>query len=99
VIPPAVGCPEVENAVAGVAAVSEVSEPLVAVVFVVFVSLASVADVAEHQVSVDTALAFVVLVPVSVVAAGVDIYGHPRFLAFPNIDYYSSSSSSVEAVG
>jgi len=94
VIPSGVACPEVENAVVGVAVVSEVSEP-----GVVFVALVSIADVAEPQASVDIALAFDVLVPVSVVAVEVDIYGRPRFLAFPNIDYYASPSSSVEVVG
>ena len=70
----------------------EVSEP-----GVVFVAL-PVADVAEPQASVDIAPAFAVLVPVSVVAVEVDSSGRPRFFAFPNIDYYSSSSSSVEVV-
>jgi hypothetical protein len=94
VISPGVAGPEVENAFVGVAAVSEVSEP-----GVVFVALLSIADVAEPQASVDTALAFDVLVPVFVVAVEVDISGRPRFLAFPNVDYYSRSSSSVEVVG
>jgi hypothetical protein len=98
VISPGVAGHEVENVVVGVAFVFEVeldvSEP-----GVVFVVLASIADVAEHQASVDTALAFDVLLPLSVVAVGVDIYGDPSFLAFPNIDFYSSSSSSVEVVG
>jgi hypothetical protein len=80
--------------VVGVAAVSEVSEPVVA-----FVALASVADVAEPQASVDIAVVFVVLVHVSVVVVEVDSSGRPRFFAFPNIDHYSSSSSSVEVVG
>jgi len=66
---------------------------------VAFVALVSVADVAEPQASVDIAAAFVVLVPVSVVVVEVDSLGHPRFFDFPNIDYYSSSSSSVEVVG
>ena len=72
----------------------EVSEP-----GVVFVAVVSVADVAEPQASVDIAVAFVVLVPVSVVVVEVDSSGRPRFLAFPNVDYYASSSSSVEVVG
>ena len=67
----------------------EVSEP--GVVFV--------ADVAEPQASVDIAVAFVVLVPVSVVVVEVDSSGRPKFLAFPNVDYFASSSSSVEVVG
>ena len=71
-----------------------VSEPGVVIVAVV-----SVAHVAEPQASVDIAVVFVVLVPVSVVAVEVDSSGHPRFFAFPNIDYYSRSSSSVEVAG
>jgi hypothetical protein len=93
VISPGVAGPIVENAVVG-AAVPEISEPAV-----VFVALASVADVAEPLASVCSALAFDVLVPVSVVAVEVDSSGHPKFLAFPNVDYYASSSSSVEGVG
>ena len=54
---------------------------------------------AEPQVSVDIAVAFVVLVPVSVVVVEVDSSGRPRFLAFPNVDHFASSSSSVEVVG
>ena len=53
-------------------------------------------SVSEPQASVDIAAAFVVLVPVSVVAVEVDSPGHPRFFAFPNIDYCSSSSSYCE---
>ena len=53
---------------------------------------------AEPQASADIAVAFAVLVPVSVVAAEVDSSGRPRFLAFPNVDHYASSSSSVEVV-
>src|SRR4030042_6451330 len=76
-----------------------VISPGVAVFAFVFVALESVADVAEPQASVDIALAFDVLVPVSVVAAEVDSSGRPRFSAFPNIDYYASPSSSFELVG
>ena len=101
VIPPGVAGPEVENAVVWVAVFAfvfvvelDVSEP-----GVFFVAPVSIADVAEPQASVDIALAFDVLVPVSVLAVEVDIYGRPKFLAFPNIDYYASSSSSVEVVG
>ena len=61
----------------------EVSEP-----GVVFVAVVSVADVAEPQVSVDIAVVFVVLVPVSVVVVEVDSSGRPKFLAFPNVDHY-----------
>ena len=59
----------------------------------------SVADVSEPQASVDIALAFVVLVPVSDVVVEVDSSGRPKFLAFPNVDHYATSSSSVEVVG
>jgi hypothetical protein len=59
----------------------------------------SVADVAVPQASVDIAVAFVVLVPVSVVAVEVDSSGRPKFLSFPNVDHFASSSSSVEVVG
>ena len=55
--------------------------------------------VSEPQVSVDIAVAFVVLVPVSVVVVEVDSSGHPKFLAFPNVDHFAISSSSVEVVG
>jgi hypothetical protein len=67
----------------------EVSEP----------GVVSVADVAEPQASVDIAVAFDILVPVSVVVVEVDSSGRPKFLAFPNVDHYASSSSSVEVVG
>ena len=65
----------------------EVSEP-----GVVFFVVVSVADVAEPQASVDIAVAFVVLVPVSVVVVEVDSSGRPKFLAFPNVDHYASPS-------
>ena len=58
----------------------------------------SVADVAESQASVDIAVAFPVLVPVSVVAVEVDSPERPRFLAVPNVDHYASPSNSVEVV-
>ena len=66
---------------------------------VVLVAVVSVADVAEPQASVDNAVAFVVLAPVSVVVVEVDSSGRPKFLAFPNVDHYASASSSVEVVG
>ena len=72
----------------------EVSEP-----GVVSVAVVSVADAAEPQASVDIAVAFVALGPVSVVVVEVDSLGHPKFLAFPNVDHFASLSSSVEAVG
>ena len=58
-----------------------------------------VADVAEPQASVDIAVAFVVLVPVSVVVVEVDSSGRPKFFAFPNICSFPNYSSSVEVVG
>jgi hypothetical protein len=59
----------------------------------------SVADVAEPQASVDIAVAFDFLVPVSVVVVEVYSSEHPKFLAFPNVEHFASSSSSVEVVG
>ena len=59
----------------------------------------SVADAAEPQASVDIAVAFAVLVPVSVVVVEVDSSGRPKFFAFPNICSLSNCSSSVEVVG
>jgi hypothetical protein len=56
-------------------------------------------DVSEPQASVDIAVAFVVLVPVSVVVVEVDNSGRPKFLAFPNVDHFASPSSFVEVVG
>jgi hypothetical protein len=58
-----------------------------------------VADVAEPQASVDIAVVFVALVPVSVVVVEVDSSGRPKFFAFPNICSLSNCSSSVEVVG
>jgi hypothetical protein len=34
-----------------------------------------------------------------VVLVGLDSSGHPKFFAFPNVDYHASSSSFVEVVG
>ncbi len=70
---------------------------LIAAPVVVFV-VVSVADVAGPQASVDIAVAFVVLVPVSAVVVEVDSSGRPKFLAVPNVDHYASSASSVEVV-
>jgi hypothetical protein len=78
--------PEVASAAAQPEVVSVAAEPEV-----VFVS--------EPQVSVDIAVAFAVLVPVSVVAVELDSSGRPKFPAFPNVDYFASSSSSAEVVG
>ena len=55
--------------------------------------------VSEPQASVDIAVAFVVLVPVSVVVVEVDSSGRPKFPAFPNVGHYAISSSSVEVGG
>jgi len=66
---------------------------------VVFVAVASVAHVAGPQASVDTPVAFDVLVPVSVFAVEADSSGRPKFLAFPNVGRYAISSSSVEVGG
>ena len=73
------------------AAEPEVSEP--GVVFV------AVADVAEPQASVDIAVAFDFLVPVSVVVVEVYSSERPKFLSFPNVEHFASSSNSVEVVG
>jgi len=66
------------------AAAFEAAEP------VVFVS--------EPQASVDIDIVFAVLVPVSAFAVEADSSGRPRFFAFPNVVYFSSPSSSAEAV-
>ncbi|MGE5299569.1 MAG: hypothetical protein ACM3MB_01225 [Acidobacteriota bacterium] len=89
----------------------EVAEPRVAfadIVFVVgswaaepeavFAAPASVADDAEPQASVDIAVAFDALVPVSVVAVGGDSLARPSIPAFPSVDHYATSSSSGEVV-
>ena len=65
---------------------------------VVFVAVVFVADVAEPQASFDIAVASVVLVPVSVVVVEACSSGHPKFLAFPNVDPFAKCSSSVEVV-
>ena len=66
---------------------------------IAFVAVASVAHVAGPQASVDTPVAFAVLVPVSVFAVEADSSGRPKFLAFPNVGRYAISSSSVEVGG
>ena len=58
-----------------------------------------VSVVAQPEVSFDIAVAFVVLVPASAVVAEADSSGHPKFLAFPNVGHFASSSSSVEVAG
>ena len=59
----------------------------------------SAAHAAEHQACVRIPVAFDVSIPVSLLLTGADSAGHPRFLAFPNIDLYASSSSSAEVAG
>jgi len=81
-----------------VGAEPEVSEPEVVVV-AAEPGVVSVADVAEPQASVDIAVAFDFLAPVSVVGVEVDSSERPKFLASPNVDHSASSSSSVEVVG
>jgi hypothetical protein len=88
--------PEVAVLAAEPEVVSPAAEPEV-VVSVVESEVVFVA--AEPQASVDIAVAFVVLIPVSVVVVEVGSSGRPKFLAFPNVDYFASSSSSVEVVG
>ena len=51
------------------------------------------------DIAADIAVAFVALVPVSVVVVEVESSGRPRFPAFPNVEHFASSSSSVEVVG
>ena len=77
--------------------VSVVGPEVFAPVFVVVEP--GVISVAEPQAAADIAAAFAVLAPVSVVVVEVDSPGRPKFLAFPNVDHYASSSSSVEVVG
>jgi hypothetical protein len=108
VIPLGAACSEVENAVVGGAAVSEVAEPGVAFVVdlevsdpgVFWVAVVSTAHVSERQTS--GGIPFVC--DVSILLSGVvwvdlDSSGHPMLFAFPNIDYYTSSSSSDGVAG
>jgi hypothetical protein len=66
---------------------------------VLFFASESAPDVSEPQASGYIAVAFAVLIPVSVVAAEVDSSGRPKFFAFPNICSFPNCSSSVEVVG
>jgi hypothetical protein len=106
--------PDVSAAVSAAAALSPgvvvlVAEPVVSAAVSAAAELSpevvvSVAEpgavfASEPQASVDIAVAFVVLAPVSVAAVEVDSPGRPRFFAFPNVDYFASSSSSVEVGG
>ena len=61
-----------------------------------FVAPFSIVHVSERQVFVNTHIVFVVSSPVSVVVEGADICRRPTFFLFPNIDCYTSLSSSVE---
>jgi len=77
-----------------------VAEPhAFALAFVVAGISPEVVFVVEPQASVDIAVAFVVLVPVSVVVVEVDSSGRPKCPVFPNGDHFANSSSSVEAFG
>jgi hypothetical protein len=93
------------SALASAAAAPEASAPASEVVEPDVFALASAAAApevvfaSEPQASADIAAAFVVLVLVSVVAVEVENSGRPKFLAFPNVDHFSSSSSSVELAG
>jgi hypothetical protein len=90
---PCVAGPVVEHAAALAVAAAAVSEHEF-----FLVAHASVAGVAAPQASVGIFPAFDFSVVVSRVAAEDDSPGHPRFLAFPNGDYYASSSSSASVV-
>ena len=94
--------PEVLVLVVEPDAVSVAAEPSSEVLVLVVepeVSEPGVVFVAEPQASVDIAVAFDFLVPVSVVVVEVYSSEHPKFLAFPNVYYFASSSNSVEVVG
>jgi hypothetical protein len=71
-----------------------VAEPVLAELLV-----EPVFDVAEPQASVDIAVVFVALVPVSAVVVEVDSSGHPKFFVFPNICSFPNCSSSAEVAG
>jgi len=94
---PAVVVLVVEPEVVSVAA--ELSPEVVVLAAEPEVSEPGVVFVAEPQASVDIAVAFDFLVPVSVVVVEVYSSEHPKFLAFPNVDHFASSSNSVEVVG
>ena len=73
----------------------EIAGDWVPVVFLAHIS----ADLADPQASVDIGFAFDVLVHPSVVAIEGYTFGHPKFFAFPNSDFYTSYSSSAEVLG
>ena len=91
--------PEVFALAFGAAELSPEVLTLAVELFPVTVSVVAEFDVFGSQASVDIAAAFVALVLVFVVVVGVDNSGRPKFLAFPNVDYYASFSSFVEVVG
>ena len=68
-------------------------------VVVVFAAAVLSGDVAEPRFSVHIPVPSAVSVPVSGVVVEVDSPGRPRFFAFPSIDYYARSASSVVIVG
>lgn len=81
---------------------AELSPYAVAVVeheAVVFVVGSGIVFVSGPRASVDIALVFVVLVPVSVFVGEVCSSGRPRSPAFPNVVHFSRPSSSDEVVG
>ena len=97
--------PQVAAVAAEPQAVSAVAEPHAAAAAVELQAASAAAEprvfsvAAEPRVSVDIDVAFVVLVPVSVVVVEVDSSGRPKCPVFPNGDHFANSSSSVEVVG
>ena len=94
-----------EVAEPGVAFVVGVAAGEPGVAFVVYLEVAElvfvavdIADVSGPQASVDIAVVFVVLLPVSVVAVEVDTPGRPRLFVLPKLCSFANSSSSVEIV-
>lgn len=85
-------------------AFAEVARVAFALASVYFAAPASVvlvfaADVAGPRASVDTAAASDFLILFFDLPDVVDNHGRPRFVAFPNVGYYSTPSSSVSVVG
>jgi hypothetical protein len=73
--------------------------PCLLYLYVLFV-VVSTAGVAEPQASVDIPVVSDLLIPVSVVVlVDLDNSQRPKLLAFPNVDLFASSSSSVQVVG
>ena len=94
-----------EPEAASVVAVVGVAEPEVAFVVAVVEAAGPEADFvaafsipSELQVSVNIHTVFAVSIPVAVVVEGLDICQRPIFFLFPNIDCYTSFSSSVQDV-